>query len=119
MTRASDRHRPKIWHLLLDVLSEMYGAHFPGEPSRDYALLVVLGCALLVHERGHPIRASKVAQSLSLPRETVRRKLLELVRRGVLAPSAKPGTFTVRHNHTEHLDKIAGKIRHAAEKLVA
>jgi hypothetical protein len=68
-----------------DIFATAHGARFGRRVfGRDVQLAFAFGAVVLAQGNGHPANAKRVSHDMGIPRETARRYLGELVRRGML-----------------------------------
>ena len=117
MSVAGAKKRVVIWRLLTGILREVHKLHFDGPLGADLDLLMILGAVVASENEGRPTSASKISNYLEMPRETVRRKMVQLEKLGLLKSSGN-GKFEAGPKiRSEHLPKIAKMIRAAAAAL--
>jgi hypothetical protein len=84
-TTDRDQDRIAVWRLIARLNHTVYKRHFGGGDWMSDLVDYHIGVSAAISElEGRPARASKLADYLRMPRETVRRSLLRLVERGIL-----------------------------------
>ena len=81
-----EQHRSIVWRLVMDLMRARHKSVLnKGRPlGPDIMLLFVLASVAATANKGLPATASKIAFYLEMPRETVRRRLQELVELGLV-----------------------------------
>jgi len=80
-----EQHRSIVWQLVMDLMRARHKTVLKGRPlGPDIMLLFVLASVAATANKGLPATASKIAFYLEMPRETVRRRLQELVELGLV-----------------------------------
>jgi hypothetical protein len=74
-----------LWRLHLESARLIHAAFFPGgRLGTDIGLMYVLGAVVVGYSKRRAPHASGLARHLDMPRETVRRKLSQLVCQGLV-----------------------------------
>jgi hypothetical protein len=77
--------RSILWRMLVELSRSYHLTHFPGESfEANVGMLLVWMTVGLGHVEGKPMNATKIAETMNMPRATAIRKLKELVQRGIL-----------------------------------
>lgn len=116
-TPETRRQRLLVWRMFMEILRGTHRGVFPGRKlGQDMYSMLVLGAAIATHLEGRPVTASKIAHYMEMPRETVRRTLNVLVKRGYLdrvdnhyEPTEKVGTA--------HIESVAERAKRLAALL--
>lgn len=113
------KRRLIVWRTVLGILQTTHRRHFHGRPfGPDLDLIFIAGAVIATKLEDKVANATKIAAYLEFPRETVRRKLNELVEMGILANG--DGEYRPGPNlSSETLNKIADLIIKAAKELEA
>jgi hypothetical protein len=95
--------RGTYWNFLISVLRLTHKNRFPDRRSfaADLPLIVTYGAVLLNYSRAKATRASDLARSLNMSRESARRYLLELFDLGLVdrdGPKYRPGKRVARRH---------------------
>jgi hypothetical protein len=122
VTRENLEHletRAIVWRLIIDILKLGHAQRLPKRSfGRDLELYFVYGIALIAICRNRPVRASTIARDLEIPRETVRRHLMQLTKLKLLQKD--DGTFSAgeRSQMTHGIELGVKSIQSAAAKLL-
>jgi DNA-binding MarR family transcriptional regulator len=110
-----------LWRLHLESARLIHAAFFPaGRLGTDIGLVYVLGAVVVRHSERRASHASGLTRYLGMPRETVRRKLDQLVRRGLIRREGQRYAPTEKTLETvSPLSRLAQMIRDAADNLSA
>jgi hypothetical protein len=95
--------RGTYWNFLICVLQLTHKTRFPSGRSfgADLPLIVTYGAVLLNYSRAKVTRATDLARSLNMPRESARRYLRELFDLGLVdrdGPKYRPGKKVARRH---------------------
>jgi DNA-binding IclR family transcriptional regulator len=104
--------------MILDCLRLVHRANFPADRrfGSDIELLLVLGAVVGAKAEGVRATAAGTSAYLDLPRETTRRRLMELVELGLLTRSNGHYVPT-RQVVATHVDIVTQAIKRVAEDL--
>ena len=111
--------RAIVWRLIIDVLKVGHAQRLPRRSfGRDLELYFVYGVALIAIWQNRPVRATTIARYLEVPRETVRRHLMQLTKLKLLQKD--DGTFSTgeRSQTTPGIELAVKSIQSAAAKLL-
>src|SRR5262245_4647357 len=112
-----EQHRSIVWQLVMDLMRARQKTVLKRGPPRPHIMLLSgLAAVPATANKGHPATASKIAFYLEMPRETVRRRLQELVQLGLVEREGDSYRQIARLTELEikHLAKL---IRDAAAAL--
>lgn len=111
--------RATLWQLVMTLLKLGHKERFRHRHfGTDLQLYFVYGSALVAIYNRRPVRATNIARSLDLPRETCRRHLALLVKLGVLERRGRefiagPGSLSM-----EHITSALSAVQTACAKLL-
>lgn len=78
--------RAALWRIGIDTLKDSCAELYPDTKFGNCIdHLVLLGAAFALRDIGHAINANRLATYLEIPRETARRRLNNLIDKGLLA----------------------------------
>jgi DNA-binding transcriptional ArsR family regulator len=110
--------RRLLWRLVFFMLRRTHAKHFKGGRfGCDLPLMFVLGATFLARVENKPATASKLAHFLDMPRETVRRHLQELVRRGLVKQDGEYKILLDKTAQGENVTAISESVIEASDKL--
>jgi hypothetical protein len=113
-------HQLAMWRLHLESTRLIHAAFFPtGRLGTDIDLVYVLGAAVVGYSGRRASHASGLARALGMPRETVRRKLNQLVRRGLIRQEGKRYVPADKTLETGQRARLARMLTAAADNLPA
>jgi predicted DNA-binding transcriptional regulator len=115
----SDINRLVAWRLLLDMERTVYVRHFKDEyvisSLLDFHVLTEVFTSEL---EGKPLRVSKAAAYLGVPRETVRRTLARLEKRKLVRRDGQ--VYLYAGDKCERtIEKVARLVKNAAAQMAA
>jgi hypothetical protein len=107
-----------VWRLVIDILKIGHAQRLPRRSfGRDLELYFVYGMALIAIWQNRPVRATAIARYLEIPRETVRRHLMQLTKFKLLEKDDSTFSAGERSQTTRGIELAVKSIQLAAAKL--